>query len=72
MLASVILPRPESDLKTELNFPVSDSNTAFSQISLLPERFNAKTSWRNGDCKAAKAILQGQNPPEAAAVITAF
>jgi hypothetical protein len=28
MLASVILPRPDSDLKTELNFSVSDSNIA--------------------------------------------
>jgi hypothetical protein len=42
MLASVILPRPESDLKTELNFPVNDSNTAFPQTSLLPGRFNPK------------------------------
>jgi hypothetical protein len=29
-LASVILPRPESDLKTELSFSVKDSNIGYA------------------------------------------
>jgi hypothetical protein len=63
-LASVILPRPESDLKTELNFPVSVSNTVLSHIYQHYRRFWRKEpSQRTEDCKVAAMILQGQNPP---------
>jgi hypothetical protein len=61
-LASVILPRPASDLKTESNFSVKDSNTALFQIyAVLQRHFKAKKPfWRTWNCKGSKAILQGQ------------
>jgi hypothetical protein len=68
-LASVILPRPDSDLKTELNFSVNDSNTYYTYAFTKPtEDISAQKSLQQTrDSKAARPILQGQNPPESAA-----
>jgi len=75
MLASVILPRPDSDRKTELNFSVNDSNTAFicnlcylprthTDIFIRRRRISAQKSLPQlENCKAVKTLLQGQNPP---------
>jgi ribosomal protein L17 len=69
MLASVILPRPDSDRKTELNFSVNDSNTAFIRnLCYLPrirtDIFSAQKSIPQlENCKAVKTLLQGLNPP---------
>jgi hypothetical protein len=72
-LASVILPRPDSDLKTELNFSVNDSNTDYTyafarrKVSHRENPFKdisaQKTLQQTKDSKAARPILQGQNPP---------
>jgi hypothetical protein len=62
MLASVILPLPDSDRKTELNFSVNDSNTNF-YLSYLPwTYFIAKHLSQAEDFKPVNAFLQGQNP----------
>jgi hypothetical protein len=64
-LASVILPRPDSDLKTELNLLVNDSNTVFAYTFFSNVRVfrRKKSSQQNGDCKVRGLILQGQNRP---------
>jgi hypothetical protein len=58
-LASVILPRPARDLKTVLNFCVSDSNTAIFQASgsLAHKEIFVKAAY----FIETGAILQGQN-----------
>jgi hypothetical protein len=38
MLASVILPLPERDLKTELSFSVNASNTFLPYLATIPPR----------------------------------
>jgi hypothetical protein len=61
-LASVILPLPESDLKTELNFSVNDSNTLSACTYNSQGTFSAGTYLRqNEDYKVLKLIMQGEN-----------
>ena len=66
-LASVILPRPDSERKTALNFSVNDSNTAlnyhflrFFRLSVIFMR--EIPAQQTTHSKVGRGVLQGENP----------